>query len=86
MSFTSVNKDQTTRTRKSKNEKSSLDHVEAGTSGDDDDASLGPRHRKVTAIVMLNEGFACACGPDKIFLFKKSENIHEFYIQVNVKL
>ena len=42
----------------------------------------GVRHNRVTAIVIINGGFACACGPDKIFLFQKSESIHEFYIQV----
>ncbi|XP_047736642.1 cilia- and flagella-associated protein 57-like [Hyalella azteca] len=30
---------------------------------------------------MFNGSFACACGPDKIFLFQRSENIHEFYLQ-----
>ncbi|XP_068201905.1 cilia- and flagella-associated protein 57 [Palaemon carinicauda] len=41
----------------------------------------GPRHRRVTALAVFHGGFLCACGPDKIFVFQKSEDINEHYIQ-----
>ncbi|KAK4327979.1 hypothetical protein Pmani_001593 [Petrolisthes manimaculis] len=41
----------------------------------------GPCHRRVTALVVFSGGFLCACGPDKIFVFQKSEDINEHYFQ-----
>ncbi|KAF2363186.1 WD40 repeat, partial [Trinorchestia longiramus] len=47
----------------------------------DEVGGSAPRHRRVTCFAMFNNSFACACGPDKIFLFQRSDNIHEFYLQ-----
>ena len=49
-------------------------------------AKLGPKHRKVTAIKVFSQGFVCACGPDKVFIFLKSEDIHQYYVQVSFTL
>ncbi|KAK7077138.1 hypothetical protein SK128_007453 [Halocaridina rubra] len=41
----------------------------------------GPRHRRVTALAVFIGGFLAACGPDKIFVFQKSDDINEHYFQ-----
>lgn len=43
---------------------------------------LGPRHRRVTALKVFTGGFLCACGPDKVFVFQKSDDVNEHYFQV----
>ena len=43
---------------------------------------LGPKHRKISAMNVFAAGFLCACGPDKVFIFMKSEDIHQYYAQV----
>ncbi|XP_047493524.1 cilia- and flagella-associated protein 57-like [Penaeus chinensis] len=43
---------------------------------------LGPRHRRVTALKVFVGGFLCACGPDKVFVFQKSDDVNEHYFQV----
>ncbi|XP_069173917.1 cilia- and flagella-associated protein 57-like [Procambarus clarkii] len=47
--------------------------------------SPGPRHRRVTALAVFTGGFLCACGPDKIFVFQKSDDINEHHFQVMKK-
>ncbi|XP_045137805.1 cilia- and flagella-associated protein 57-like [Portunus trituberculatus] len=42
---------------------------------------LGPRHRRVSALAVFNGGFLCACGPDKVFVFQKSDDINEHFFQ-----
>ncbi|XP_050690279.1 cilia- and flagella-associated protein 57-like [Eriocheir sinensis] len=42
---------------------------------------LGPRHRRVTALAVFSGGFLCACGPDKVFVFQRSEDVNEHYFQ-----
>ncbi|XP_042865893.1 cilia- and flagella-associated protein 57-like [Penaeus japonicus] len=42
---------------------------------------LGPRHRRVTALKVFTGGFLCACGPDKVFVFQKSDDVNEHYFQ-----
>ena len=44
-----------------------------------------PLHLEITAITGFEGGFICACGPDRIFMFQKSENIHEYYTQVSIQ-
>ncbi|XP_071547435.1 cilia- and flagella-associated protein 57 [Panulirus ornatus] len=43
--------------------------------------SPGPRHRRVTALAVFTGGFLCACGPDKVFVFQKSDDVHEHHFQ-----
>lgn len=49
----------------------------------DDNAQLLPHHCRVTVIKSCEGGFLCGCGPDKVFVFQRSENIHEYFTQVN---
>ncbi|XP_069954050.1 cilia- and flagella-associated protein 57 isoform X2 [Cherax quadricarinatus] len=43
--------------------------------------SPGPKHRRVTALMVFTGGFLCACGPDKVFVFQKSDDLNEHYFQ-----
>ncbi|XP_076036542.1 cilia- and flagella-associated protein 57-like [Oratosquilla oratoria] len=45
-------------------------------------APLGPKHRRITVLSCFSGGFVCACGPDQVFIFQRSDNINDYYVQV----